>query len=107
ARRITLILDNASYNRAKVVRKWLAKPERRLRVVYLPPYAPNLNLIEGLWWFFKKKTLWNRHYPSFAEFREAIRGFFARLGQWQAELASLLTSRFHLIEPRTAQVSAV
>lgn len=106
ARRITLVVDNASYNRAQVVREWLARPDRRLRVVYLPPYAPNLNLIERLWWFFKKKTLRNRHYPSFAEFREAIRGFFAKLGQWQAELASLLTSRFHVIEPKTARISA-
>lgn len=97
ARRITLIADNATYNRAAVVRNWLARPDCRVRVVYLPPYAPNLNLIERLWWFFKKKALWNTHYPSLADFRAAVRGFFANLSLWNAELASLLTSRFHLI----------
>jgi transposase len=81
ARTITLVADNATYNRAAVVREWLARPGCRVRVVYLPPYAPNLNLIERLWWFFKKKALWNTHYPALADFRQAIRAFFANLGQ--------------------------
>ncbi len=106
ARRITLIADNATYNRAAVLREWLARPGCRVRVVYLPPYAPNLNLIERLWWFFKKKALWNTHYPSLADFRAAIRGFFDNLGQWKAELASLLTNRFHLIGHQTPQISS-
>lgn len=101
------MIDNASYNRAQVPRERLAKPERRLRVVYLPPYAPNLNLSERLWWFCKMTTLWSRHYPSFVAFREAIRGFFDKLEQWQAELPSLPTSRFHAIKHKTAQLSAV
>jgi transposase len=88
------------------VREWLARPGCRVRVVYLPPYAPNLNLIERLWWFFKKKTLWNTHYPTLAEFRAAIQRFFDNLGQWKAELASLLTSRFHLIGHTPSQISA-
>jgi transposase len=106
ARRITLIADNATYNRAAVVREWLARPGCRVRVVYLPPYAPNLNLIERLWWFFKKKALWNTHYPSLADFRSAIRGFFDNLAQWKTELASLLTNRFHLIGHKPTQISA-
>jgi transposase len=106
ARRITLVADNATYNRAAVVREWLARPGCRVRVVYLPPYAPNLNLIERLWWFFKKKTLWNIHYPTFAAFRDAIRGFFADLGRWSEELASLLTDRFHLIDHKAEQIPA-
>jgi len=43
AHRITLIADNATNNRAAVVREWLARPGCRVRVVHLPPYAPNLN----------------------------------------------------------------
>ena len=107
ARRITLIADNATYNRAAVVRAWLARPGCRVRVIYLPPYAPNLNLIERLWWFFKKKTLWNTHYPTFAAFKAAIATFFADLGQWSDELATLLTDRFHIIGHSPKQISAV
>lgn len=106
ARQITLIADNATYNRAAVVREWLARADCRVRIVYLPPYAPNLNLIERLWWFFKKKALWNTHYPSLADFRAAVRGFFANLAQWKSELASLLTNRFHLIAHKPAQISS-
>ena len=106
ARTIHLVLDNATYNRAALVREWLARPGCRVRLVYLPPYAPNLNLIERLWWFFKKKTLWNTHYPTFAAFRTAIRGFFNDLSPWKDELASLLTNRFHLIGDPTTQISA-
>ncbi len=107
ARTITLIADNATDNRAAVVREWLARPGCRVRVVYLPPYAPNLNLIERLWRFFKQQTLWNTHYQTLADFRSAIHGFFANLGQWKAELAALLTNRFHLIESKQTQVSPV
>ena len=106
ARRITLVVDNATYNRAAVVRAWLARPGCRVRVVYLPPYAPNLNLIERLWWFFKKKTLWNTHYPTFAAFQTAIRSFFANLNRWSKELASLLTDRFHIIGHSPEQIPA-
>jgi hypothetical protein len=41
ARRISPIADNATFNRAAVVREWLARPGCRVRVVDLPPYAPN------------------------------------------------------------------
>jgi transposase len=61
ARTLTLVLDNATCNRAALARARLARPDCRVRVVYLPPYAPNLNLIERLWWLFNKKTLWNTH----------------------------------------------
>lgn len=105
ARCISLVLDNATYNRAALVREWLARSGCRVRLVYLPPYAPNLNLIERLWWFFKKKTLWNNHYATLAEFRAAIHGFFTNLDRWKPELASLLTRNFHLIGTPTAQIS--
>ncbi|CAD7853876.1 MAG: Mobile element protein, partial [Olavius algarvensis Gamma 1 endosymbiont] len=32
-----------------------------IQLVFLPSYAPNLNLIERFWKFFKKKTLYNRY----------------------------------------------
>jgi transposase len=104
ARTVTFVLDNATDNRAATVREWLATPDCRVRLVYLPPYAANLNLIERLWWFFKKKTLWNVHYSSLADFRAAIRAFFADLTPWREELASLLTDRFHFIDAEPSQI---
>jgi len=97
AEAIGVVVDNATYNRAASVREWLATEGSRIKLVYLPPYAPNLNLIERLWWFFKKKTLWNIHYPTLADFKTGIRSFFRDISQWKDELAHLITNRFHFI----------
>jgi transposase len=73
---IEVVLDNASYNRSAAIKAYLARDGCRIRLVYLPAYSPNLNLIERLWWFLKKTTLWNEHYPTFAQFKAALDGFF-------------------------------
>ena len=97
AEAISAALDNATCNRAASVREWLAAEGCRVKLVHLPPYAPNPNLIERLWWFFKKKTRRSTHYPTLADFKAGVRGFFSNQTQWQAELASLITNRFHFI----------
>jgi len=89
---IYVICDNARYYRSKAVQAYLK--DSRIKLVFLPPYAPNLNLIERLWKFFKKKTLYNRYYASFDEFRKACGDFFSNPGPYQDELRSLLTENF-------------
>jgi hypothetical protein len=51
-----LYLDNARYYSKPVVKEWLAR-HRQFRSVSLPAYSPNLNLIERLWKFLRKKAL--------------------------------------------------
>ena len=46
---ITLVMDNARYQRCKLVMDF-AK-EHGIELLFLPPYSPNLNLIERLWKF--------------------------------------------------------
>jgi transposase len=92
---ITVILDNARYNRSKELREWLETS--RIKLVYLPPYAPNLNLIERFWGFLKKNVIWNRYYPTFAEFKDAIEKFLQNIGSYRDDLQTLLSHRFHLI----------
>lgn len=53
ATRIYVICDNARYYRSKAVQEYLKTS--RIKLVFLPPYAPNLNLIERLWKLFKKR----------------------------------------------------
>ncbi len=94
---INVVLDNASYNRSAAVKVYLSSEACRVRLVFLPPYSPNLNLIERLWWLLKKTTLWNEYYPTFAGFKAAIDGFFRNLGSYREQLTSLITDHFRFI----------
>jgi transposase len=69
-RHIVLVLDNARYQRCRLV---LQAAERlHIQLVFLPPYSPNRNLIERLWKFVKRKALYNQFYGDFPWFCAAI-----------------------------------
>lgn len=95
AERIYVICDNARYYKAKLVKAYLETS--RIKLIFLPPYAPNLNLIERLWKFFKKKTLYNRYLATFAEFKSVCEEFFANPARYHRELRSLLAENFEII----------
>jgi len=95
AARIHIICDNARYYHAQLVKDYLANS--RIELVFLPPYAPNLNLIERFWKFFKKTILYERYYETFCQFKTACDNFFAGLDQHHASLRPLLTDRFQII----------
>ena len=67
-----LYLDNARYSSKPCVKEWLAS-HRQFRLVPLPAYSPNLNLIERLWKFLRKKAL-NRWLKTFEEMQAAVAG---------------------------------
>lgn len=94
---IWLVMDNARYNYAKVVRDYIeANP--RLEARYLPPYSPNLNVIERLWLLMQRKILYNRYYASYDDFTRAIRDFLDHVNmRYRQEMETMLTDNFHLI----------
>lgn len=94
--KIYLILDNASQHRAKEVTAWV-KRFRRIKLLFLPTYSPNLNLIERLWRFFHQRVLWNQYFPTMKEFRRASLKFFRNLKNYQQELDTLLADNFRLV----------
>jgi len=90
---ITLVLDNARYQRCTLVRT-LAET-LGIELLYLPAYSPNLNLIERLWKFVKKQCLYSKYYPDSASFQHAIMECLAQVPtNHKAALDSLLTLRF-------------
>jgi transposase len=92
---IHVICDNARYYRAKAVRAYLQTA--RTKLVFLPAYAPNLNLIERFWKFFKKQVLYNRYFETFNDFKAACEAFFGNPSQYRSQLRSLLTVNFAII----------
>ena len=92
--RIYVICDNARYYRSRVVQEWVANS--RIVQVFLPSYSPNLNLIERLWKFLRKKIIDVQHYATKEKFREGIMNFFGEIKKYRAELKTLLTLNFHV-----------
>ena len=92
---IHIILDNARYQHCAFVKE-LAK-ELKINLVFLPPYSPNLNLIERLWKFTRKKIIHTMYYDSVPKFHNAVRGFMAEMQKTDKhtnELKSLMTLKF-------------
>jgi len=94
-RPITLILDNARYQKCQSVAN--KAKELNIELLYLPPYSPNLNLIERLWRFVKKQVLYSKHYDRFDTFRNSINTCISDLGtRFKNEMQSLMTMKFQL-----------
>ena len=94
AKTIYVIADNARYYRCTLVRAYLETS--RIKLIFLPAYSPNLNLIERLWKYFRKIVMYNRYYQTLQDFLEAAEAFFANIKAHRHALKSLLTENFHL-----------
>ena len=85
-----LVFDVATQTEAK---------ELGIELLFLPPYSPNLSLIERFWKFVKKQALYSKYYADFEEFRGAIDAVIDQAqSKHKKELASLLTLNFQDFE---------
>lgn len=91
---IYVIVDNARYYRSRLLKKHLKGT--KVKLIFLPPYSPNLNLIERYWKFFKKKVLNNHYYETFGEFKRACESFSRKRKKYLPELQTLLTENFQI-----------
>ncbi|MBQ7608969.1 MAG: IS630 family transposase [Desulfovibrionaceae bacterium] len=95
-RTITLILDNARYQKCKAVMN-LAK-QLNIELIFIPPYSPNLNLIERFWKFVKAE-LRTKFYDDFSEFCAAIDGIIASsVGENRARVETLIGEKVQLFD---------
>ena len=94
---IAIVLDNARYQHCIVV-KTMAQ-SLGIDLLFLPPYSPNLNIIERLWKFTKKKILYAKYYQNPAAFHAAIETFFENINEnFKAELSNLLSLKFQFFD---------
>ena len=99
---ITVILDNARYQRCNAVIECAQK--LGVELLFLPSYSPNLNLIERLWKLIKKLVLASRYYPDFKSFRGSIVDCLETLHEkHEEELKSLLTLKFQTFKKLNSQ----
>lgn len=96
--KIYIILDNARYYHSIIVKDFL-KEHPRIILKFLPPYSPNLNIIERLWKILKKKVVYNKFYLKFNEFREKVIEFLENHSWKNEEFKNILTDNFQIIKP--------
>lgn len=94
--KIFIIVDNAKYYKNKMVTEYLETS--KIDIIFLPPYSPNLNLIERLWKFMRKKVINNLYYEKSTEFRRKLLEFFDNIDIYKDELESLLTCNFQIFQ---------
>jgi transposase len=94
---ISIFLDNARYQKCALVMATAAG--LNIELCFLPSYSPNLNLIERLWKFVKKKCLYSKYYADFPAFKEAITNCLRNTHTtYKADLDTLLTLKFQTFQ---------
>ena len=76
-----MVLDNAKIHHAKLIQPFLDEHKAVLELVFLPPYSPKLNAIEGLWGWLKSTMINNVFHKSVKEIGAAVRAFIEEINQ--------------------------
>jgi transposase len=99
-RLITLVMDNARYQRCQLVQQ--TAKALGIELLFLPSYSPNLNLIERVWKFVKAECLSGKHYEDFEQFQQGINNCVNNLSSaYKENMDSLITRNFQLFENQT------
>ena len=96
--KIHIILDNARYYHSIIVKEFL-REHPRILLKFLPPYSPNLNIIERLWKILKQKVVYNKFYLKFDDFRIKVLEFLENKIWLNDQFKNILTDNFQIIKP--------
>lgn len=76
---LVLVMNNVSYHKAQAMRRWWAARHDRITPFWLPPYCPNLNLIERVWRFLKAKLACHRFWSDVDALQSAATTLLERI----------------------------
>jgi len=79
-RRLVVILDNAKYHHANLLKPFLRKHRKELKLEFLPSYSPELNPIERVWKLTRRLCTHNHYFPELSGLLEAVS---SQLIRWQ------------------------
>jgi len=94
---IVLFLENAKYFKAQIVQDWL-DDHSKFKLEFLPPYSPNLNLIERLWRFIKDELVKNKYYKMYKTFRAKTFRLLNNLNKRVDDFKSLMVENFQIVK---------
>ena len=104
---IHVFLDNARYHHAVLVQQWLAQPDCRIKLHFIPAYCPHLNPIERLWGLMHKNVTHNRCYAKFNGFCAAMLMFLREdVPKNWTSYCDAVTDNFRVISPKDFRVLA-
>jgi transposase len=92
-----VIADNAKYYVSKVLKAYLLE-NPVIKMIHLPAYSPNLNLIERLWKYLRKEVINPFYHEKFETFTHSIQSFFDTIGEHQTALAQFIGQKFRLFD---------
>ena len=72
-KRHIIILDNARYHHATLLKPWLHKNQKKIQFLFLPPYSPELNPIERVWKMIRKNYIHNQYLPSLEYLKKIVK----------------------------------
>ncbi|MFX3625121.1 MAG: IS630 family transposase [Ectobacillus sp.] len=81
-RYVIMALDNARIHHAKLIQPFLKENRERLMLLFLPPYSPNLNLLERIWKWLKECVIANRYHATQADIRASVLSFLEHLASF-------------------------
>jgi transposase len=87
--KIYLILDNAKWHRAKILKGFFEAHQERLERIFLPPYSPELNPVERVWRITRRQVTHNRYFSSVQELKVALVSQFTKWEQPNSALKIL------------------
>jgi transposase len=88
-RRVVVITDNAKYHHAAMHKDWRSEQEPDFRLLFLPPYSPELNPIERVWKLVRRLRLHNRYFETLTMVTEAVEDLFGGWANGSSTLSRL------------------
>jgi len=88
-KKILLVLDNARYHHAKILKPWLEDTSEVLELFFLPPYSPDLNPIEMLWKKTRRNVTHNRFFESLQTLCYDLKMYWKKFALPNGELQKL------------------
>jgi len=97
--KLYMVVDNAKPHHANLIQPFLEKNHERIELLYLPPYSPDLNPIEGIWQDVKKDTVYNQFSPTDDEFQEKLTVSLKKMSRSEGKIRQRCNLDKYLLPP--------